>query len=194
MSNRGAVFFDLDDTLIDSTGLLIPDALRRTAEALGVTPERLDATGKTTADVTGPLGPLAPDRLSAADRAWNSPDVPPLDPVPGARELLATLRPPLLLFLVTRGDAARQQQKIDRAGLREAFDAIRIRPPCSGSKRDDFAALAKEWSLEPTRCVVIGDDRADEIAHGDALGFRTILVPDTPLRTVPQVLRNWRIL
>jgi len=194
MSERAAVFFDLDDTLIDSTGLLIPEALRRTAEALGVAPERLDATGKTTEEVTATLGALAPDRLAAANRAWYSPDVPPLEPVPGARELLASLRPPLLLFLVTRGNAIRQQAKIDRAGLRDSFDAIRIRPPGIGSKRDDFAGLARDWRLRADRCVVIGDDPADEIAHGAALGFRTILVPDTPLDAVPHTLRGWRIL
>ena len=132
--------------------------------------------------------------LAAADRAWNSPDVPALDPVPGARELLAALRSQLLLFLVTRGREARQQNKIDRIGLRDAFDAIRIRSPANGSKRDDFEALIAEWRLRPERCVVVGDDPSDEIAHGAALGMHTILVSALPLSMIPDQLKKWGIL
>ena len=132
--------------------------------------------------------------MAAADRAWNSPDVPPLDPVPGARELLAELRPPLLLFLVTRGSAIRQQNKIDRIGVRDAFDAIRVCPPVTGSKQDDFKTLMTDWRLRPERCVVVGDDPDDEIAHGDALGMHTILVSTMPLPAIPDQLRKWGIL
>ncbi|MGQ0613229.1 MAG: HAD family hydrolase [Planctomycetaceae bacterium] len=181
MTPHRAAFFDLDDTLIDTRRLLLPDALRRTAAALGVEASRLDPGGKRIGEVVAPLGPLPPDLLAAAAAAWHAPEVPALEPLPGARAMLARLRGRLPLFLVTRGNLMRQARKLERCGLGPSFDRIVIRPiEAPGSKADDFRRLLLEHGLAPGDCVVVGDDPRDELAHGAALGCAILQVPATP--------------
>jgi putative hydrolase of the HAD superfamily len=186
------VIFDLDDTLIDTKGLLLPDALRRTAAALGVPVERLDPGGKRFEEVARALLPLEPGTRDRAAREWYSPDVPPLEPLPGTRELLRFLAGWCVRMLVTRGDPARQRRKIERCALEGSFEAIVIRPiDAPGSKRDDFERLLARFALAPARCAVVGDDERDELAHGAALGCRIVKVPDVPLAAIPARLRSW---
>ena len=189
------VVFDLDDTLIDTKGTLLPEALRRTADALGVAVERLDPSGKTVEQVISRLAPLTPVRLEAARAAWYDPQVPPLTPLPGARDLLARLRNRVHLVLLTRGAEARQNSKIDASGLRGLFDEVVIRSVQSGgSKRDDLSALMQRFGVPARRCVVVGDDPDDELAHAGDLGCRTIRVPEVPLPEIPDRLRAFGLL
>ena len=179
------VVFDLDDTLIDTRNVLLPDSIRRTAAALGVPPDALDGTGKRLDEVLRPLGPLPPERLRVAAAEWYSPAVPPLDPLPGARELLARLRGRVRLVLLTRGDPARQRNKLARSGLAPLFDEVVIRPiESAGSKRDDLERLLAVHGVPPARCAVVGDDPRDELAHAEALGCHVVPIPETPLDRV----------
>ncbi len=181
--------FDLDDTLVDTTAQLVPEALRRTAKALGLPVGRLNAAGKTVDEVTAPCGPLDPAQRAAAARAWYDPAVPELTPAPGARELLDRLRGRMRLVLLTRGDPRRQNNKIDRTGLRDLFDEVVIRPSEEpGNKGDDLQRIL--FGTDPKRSVVIGDDPDYELRHGAALGCLTIDVRTTPLSEVEAVLAN----
>ena len=189
------VVFDLDDTLIDTRGTLLPEALRRTADSLGVAVEQLDPSGKTVEQVVSRLAPLARDRLEAARAAWYDPQVPPFEPLPGARDLLARLRGRVHLVLLTRGAEARQNNKIDATGLRRLFDEVVIRSVESdGSKRDDLRALMQRYGVPALRCVVVGDDPDDELAHAGDLGCRVIRVPEIPLPEIPDRLRAFGLL
>jgi len=183
------VVFDLDDTLIDTRGVLLPAALRRVSDATGIPVERLNPRGKKIEEVLEGFEGLAPERREAAARVWYAPDVPPLEPLPGAKRTLDTLRDRVRLVLVTRGDPARQRAKIERSGLGPSFDEVRIRAiEEPGSKRDDFRELMTRHGCPPERCAVVGDDERDELAHGAALGWLVLKVPDTPLRDVPRRL------
>lgn len=185
------VVFDLDDTLIDTRRVLLPAALRRVAGVLGVDAARLDATGKRLDEVVSPLGRLPPEMREAAAAAWYDPDVPPLDPVPGARELLEALRGRIGLVLLTRGDPARQARKIERCGLGPFFDEILIRPiEEPGTKREDLTGLLAGWGIAPGRCAVVGDDPKDELRHAADLGCVALRVPDVPLERIPERLRE----
>ncbi len=185
MTPPRAAFFDLDDTLIDTKGRLLPDALRRTAAALGVAASRLDASGKRIEELVAPLGPLPEELLAAAAAAWHSSEVPDLEPLPGVNAMLARLRGRLLLFLVTRGNLLRQARKLERCGLGPSFDRLVIRPiDAPGSKADDFRRLLLEHGLRPGECVVVGDDGHDELAHGAALGCALLPVPATPFEGI----------
>lgn len=183
------VVFDLDDTLIDTKGTLLPDALDRVAAAAGVDRSRLDPAGKSIGEVLRDLPDLPPRRRRAAAEAWYSPDLPPVAPLPGAREALAALRGRTYLCLLTRGDPARQRAKLARAGLAELFDEVIVRPiEEPGCKRDDLVALLGRLGLPPQDCAVIGDDPRDELAHGAALGCLVLAVPETPLAAIPRRL------
>ena len=191
----GAVFFDLDDTLIDTRHQLLPAALQRVADATGIARERLDATGKRIEEVLRNVGGLSAAQREAAKAAWYAPLVPELEPLPGAREVLDELSGRLLLVLVTRGHPARQRRKIAQCGLGPCFDEIVIRPfEASGSKRDDFARVMDAHGLAPERCAVVGDDPRDELEHGADLGCLVLRAPEVALPDVPRRLKEAGIL
>ncbi|MHC4548648.1 MAG: HAD family hydrolase [Planctomycetota bacterium] len=188
-AHSSAVFFDLDDTLIDTRHDLLPAALRRVADATGVAVERLDATGKRIEEVLRGVEGLTAAQREAAAAAWYAPLVPRLAPLPGAEEVLAALRGRLRLFLVTRGHPARQRRKIAQCGLGPYFDEIVIRPfEAPGSKRDDFVRLMEAHGLTPERCAVVGDDTTDELRDAADLGCLVLKVPDVSLAEVPALL------
>jgi putative hydrolase of the HAD superfamily len=184
------LIFDLDDTLIDTRGVLLPAALARVERATGIPAGRLNARGKRIDEVLEGHG-LDAERYAAAARAWYDPVVPDLEPLPGAVALLDGLRGRAHLFLLTRGDPVRQAEKVRRCGLAHHFEGVVIRPiEEPGSKRDDIEAILGRCGVAPDRCAVIGDDERDELKHGAALGCLAIKVPDTPLARVEHVLAD----
>ena len=185
------VVFDLDDTLIDTRHALLPAALRRVSDATGVPVDRLDPRGKKIEEVLAGVPGLTPGQWEAAARTWYTPDVPPLEPLPGAREVLATLRGRVRLVLLTRGSPPRQRNKIAQSGLGPAFDEILIRAIDEpGSKRDDLEGLLARHGVPAARCAVVGDDERDELKHARALGCIAIKVPETPLHAIPATLER----
>ena len=190
------VIFDLDDTLIDTTGVLVPDTLRRVAEAVGVPVVALDPSGKSVDEVLAPcVERLAPGDREAAAAAWYSTDLPPLEPLPGAIDVLESLRGRVHLYLLTRGSPERQQRKVDVAGLRRYFERVVVRPiEGGGSKRDDIEAILAESGAVPATCAVVGDDETDELAHALDLGCLAIPVPRTPLPAIPDLLERTGLL
>jgi len=187
--------FDLDDTLIDTRGTLLMPALARVARILGVPVEQLDATGKRIDEVLHPLlgpflGTIPPHLREAAASAWYDPEVPALDPLPEAHAMLDELAGKIHLALLTRGDPQRQANKIRQCGLRDYFEAVRIRAiEEAGSKRDDIAALMLQFEVPPSRTIVIGDDERDELTHARALGCAGWKVPELALVAIPERLR-----
>ena len=180
------VIFDLDDTLIDTHGVLLPEALERVAAAAGLPLAALDPAGKSIDEVLAGAD-LAPDARARAAAAWYDPAVPELEPLPGAREVLAGLRPAARLFLLTRGNPERQRNKVAACGLGPYFEDVLVRPiEGTGSKRDDIVAILERCGVSPAGCVVIGDDPDDELAHARALGCLAIEVPATALSSIPR--------
>jgi FMN phosphatase YigB (HAD superfamily) len=185
------VVFDLDDTLIDTRNVLLPLALRRVSDATGIPVARLDPRGKRIDEVLAGVPGVTPGQREAAAAAWYRPDVPPLTPFPGAREVLESLRGRVRLVLLTRGSPARQKRKIEQCGLGPLFDEIVVRAiEEPGSKRDDLECLLARHSIGPSRCGVIGDDDRDELKHARDLGCVAIKVPETPLAEIPGALRR----
>lgn len=185
------VVFDLDDTLIDTRNVLLPLALGRVADATGIPLARLNARGKRIDEVLAGIPDVTPAQRDLAAEAWYRPDVPPLTPFPGARELLEGLSGRVRLVLLTRGSPERQKRKIAQCGLGPCFDEILIRAiEAPGSKRDDLEALLARHGIGASRCGVIGDDDRDELKHARDLGCVAIKVPDTPLAAIPDALRR----
>jgi FMN phosphatase YigB (HAD superfamily) len=185
------VVFDLDDTLIDTRNVLLPLALKRVADATGIPLGRLNRRGKRIDEVLSGIEGVTPAQREAAAEAWYRPDVPPLTPFAGARELLDMLRGRVRLVLLTRGAPERQRRKIEQSGLGPCFDEIVIRAiEAPGSKRDDLEALLSRHGIGASRCGVIGDDDRDELKHARDLGCVAIRVPETPLERIPEALRR----
>ena len=186
---NACVIFDLDDTLIDTRNVLLPLAMERVSRAIGVPVDRLNDRGKKIDELLAPVAGLSEAQRASAAAAWYKPEVPPLEPLPGARELLERLRGRVRLFLLTRGDPARQQAKVARCGLGRYFEDVVIRPIDSpGSKRDDIEAILERTQIPPDRCAVVGDDPADELRFAEELGCKAIRVPETRLSDVAETL------
>lgn len=81
-----------------------------------------------------------------------------------------------LLLLVTQGEDAFQNQKIERLGIGECFAEIVIVPPGRDSKKQSMGALLRHHDLAPRHAVVIGNRIDNEIAAGNELGCATVWV------------------
>ncbi|MFQ5742872.1 MAG: HAD family hydrolase, partial [Acidobacteriota bacterium] len=206
-----AVFFDLDDTLVDTAGQLIEPALRdaagRMLEAgmvaefdplLEFLKEQASAGrgGNYFAGAAEHFRVTDSDRqaiVEAGRRAYFSRNVPDLRPLPGILRLLEKLRQRHYLFLVTAGDPATQRAKVDRLALQNAFDAIRWVDSVAGEEKlPVFREILERFHLEAGRCVCVGDRVISEIRDANQLGMWTVRIrrgefaamdPANPLET-----------
>lgn len=183
--------FDLDDTLIDTTNTLVPLALEAVARAIDRPVTSLDRAGKSIEEVLAPAGALSDAQRAAAAEAYYDPNVPALDPLPGAHATLRALQGRVHLALLTRGAPLRQRNKVEASGMAPYFAAFIV---CDitrgGSKGDDIRRLMERFRTPPERTVVIGDDKRDELHHGETLGCATIHVPTVALASIPSELEK----
>ncbi|MHC5019785.1 MAG: HAD family hydrolase [Planctomycetota bacterium] len=186
------ILFDLDDTLFDCAGTLVPQAHRDAVAAMvaaglpGPAEERgeellriLEVTPGTDAYATLCERHECPAAtiVEAGKRTFYDRDVPPIEPFPGVRELLDGLAGRMHRVIVTRGVAATQQRKVARLGLAPHVDGvIYVDTADAGGKQAAFAACMAEQSVPAAQTLVVGNRRSDEIAAGNRLGCRTALV------------------
>jgi len=186
-----AVIFDLDDTLIDSAGVLVPAGHRQAAVAMvaaglkasveDVVRARMelfaqDPRADLEARVLARFGATDPAIALAGKVAYHKPLVPSEGlALPGAHAMLRRLMRDYPLFLVTRGDTAAQADKARKAKLVGSFDQI-VYVPLASDKRAAFTALLGRMGLAGGECVAIGDRPDAEIAAANALGMWTVRV------------------
>lgn len=185
------IVFDLDDTLIDTSGSVTPFKMREclkrlVEEGLQVgdfdetydkllafnadSPSSKDAIARLIAN-TG----FAPEKASRALAELTAP-LPPGFPIlttPLANEILTFFRPLHTLALVTCGYPPFQREKIEKAGL-EASVFSRITILEVGCKKLVYEGLAKEFSAASDPIWVCGDRVEADLAPARELGFKTI--------------------
>jgi FMN phosphatase YigB (HAD superfamily) len=194
MSGAQAVLLDLDDTLLDTAGLLLGPARLEAGASMvaaglpGTAEEAAAALARITRERPGenPFDLLAEERGADPFRAgmagWSAffkRTVPPSLPiVPGAREALERWgNRGILRLLVTFGDLPTQHAKVVACSLEGLVDAIEYEPLAPrADKGRAFRALMETRNLDPGRCIVIGDRPDAEIRAGNALGMRTIRI------------------
>ena len=97
---------------------------------------------------------------------------------PGAAELLAELKPRVVLGAITNGPSAVQRPKLEALEWSRWFDARRVFVSGEfGVRKPDpriFRAAAESAGVPPERCAMVGDAREFDMP-AKALGFRTIL-------------------
>lgn len=100
-------------------------------------------------------------------------------PVDGAKEVLAALQPRCLLFAASNAaDAAAQRYRLTRAGLMPFFSRCFLSGElgCSKPSREFFAAcFAPLPELLPCETLLVGDSPAADMAGGKAFGMHTCL-------------------
>jgi len=193
-----AVFFDLDDTLIDTAGQLVDLALEDAADAMqraGLGADRGELIdflrSKARAAQGGNYFAAAVERFSQgwtgsslssvaieARTAFFAADVPDLEPLPGCRRLLRQLRERgCRLFLITAGNPKTQRKKIDRLGFAETFDAIAYVNSLEGeTKLPAFQQLLARFAFDPSGCLCVGDRVVGEIRDANSLGMWTVRI------------------
>jgi HAD superfamily hydrolase (TIGR01509 family) len=190
-----AVFFDLDDTLIDTAGQLVELALEDAADAMlraGLGADRGELIdflqSKARAAQGGNYFAAAAEQFSQgcadsspssvakeARAAFFAADVPDLEPLPCCRRLLRQLRERgSRLLLITAGNPETQRRKIDRLGFAATFDAIAYVNSLEGeTKLPAFLQLLERYAFDPSDCLCVGDRVVGEIRDANSLGMWT---------------------
>jgi putative hydrolase of the HAD superfamily len=109
-------------------------------------------------------------REAACSVFWEDPPV-----VAGAKETLALLRAKgMRLALLTKGDRELQLRRIERTGLREFFDVIRIVPEKSSSVISETLAA---MGVDKSRAWVVGNSIRSDVLPAAEAGVRAIRIP-----------------
>ena len=189
-----AVFLDLDDTLLDTAGILLGPARLEAGAAMvaaglpGTAEEAAAGLTRIARERPGgnPFETLAEERgadpMRVGIAGWGAffkravPDHMPL--VDGAAAGLQALRSRgIRLFLVTFGDPPTQDAKVRATGVAALVDRVHFEPlgPVADKGRT-FRLFCEQEGLDPRDCAAVGDRPDAEIAAGRALGMFTIRV------------------
>lgn len=186
-----AIAFDLDDTLIDTTGLLVPEAARQACEEMIANGfERgLEACLSERAALATQLphreifpriaGPSRPEAGRAGVERFYNPRLPNSIPLlDGADEVLTTLTGRYRLYLVTAGAAETQRRKIEAAQLASRFEkCLTVDGFAGGTKTEAFREILDREGLKPEALLAVGNRLSQEIRLAKRLGARTCHFP-----------------
>lgn len=189
-----AWIFDLDDTLLDTSGLLVPEAIRRACEFLvtqkiftsveeGLNRWTESRTGAYGANLFYEIIPLIDDlrRKQLAEQAYRifrSPPIPKnLELRLEGRQLLELAAMQFPIFLVTQGDIDVQMRKVEELRIISYFKHVYyIDPFANENKLKAFNAILSQWQFDPKRVLSIGNRLDNEIEFSKSLGMKTCYV------------------
>ena len=191
MKKLKCLAFDLDDTLLDTSGLLLPMASRQACETMVAqglqcsTEECMQWRAKLAKEMShreifleiarrfnsGDIQPLA----RAGIESFYNPEIPKNLPLlPFALDNLKTLAAQYTLFLVTSGAPATQNKKVDAAGLRSFFKKIYTLDGFKGEKkRSAFEDIIASEKINSSELLSIGNRLFEEIRQAKQLGGQT---------------------
>ncbi|MFN3286620.1 MAG: HAD family hydrolase [bacterium] len=201
-----AVFFDLDDTLVDETGLM-SDCVRRVAEELQevypfLPPDLVVRTYlEASLELWKRVTPAQPGVTIPLMRRWTWEEAlrrlgfrGPVEPFlerytalrdgqvrtfPDAKPVLLELRRRgYRTGLITNGETALQRWKLDATGLGELLDPVVTSQELGRSKPDPavFVEAARRAGAEPSRCWMVGDLLHADVAGALAAGMTAVWV------------------
>lgn len=95
--------------------------------------------------------------------------------IPGVADTLTQLAGRHDLFLLTKGETAEQQRKIDASGLDQHFRAVHI----VGEKHDDtYRGLIDQHGLDPARSWMVGNSPKSDILPARRAGLGAVFIPN----------------
>jgi putative hydrolase of the HAD superfamily len=95
--------------------------------------------------------------------------------VPGVSDTLADLGTRHDLVLLTKGQPAEQQRKIDASNLAHHFGSLHI---VAEKQVDTYRALTAELGLVPASTWMIGNSPRSDILPARAAGLRAVFIPN----------------
>lgn len=193
-----AWIFDLDDTLLDTTGELIPLVAHRVCEFLvekkiysslnEVNEAWLDKKKQWAGQVL--IEKLIEEKASPgkipstqwvqeAYQIFRTPHIPnKLSLLPGAQEILIRAHQQVPLFLVTQGDIPTQMKKVKTLGIVDFFRHIYYVDPLRGeNKSQAFQSILQQFQFTPEHVLSIGNRLDNEIELSNKLGMQTCYLP-----------------
>ncbi|MNJ93233.1 putative HAD-hydrolase YfnB [compost metagenome] len=191
MSDIKVIAFDLDDTLLDTSALLVPLASQRACEAMiaaGVncTLEQCMkdrhslASSQSHTEIftsianrygTNQNGKAIHDALEQ----FYNPEIPMALPLlAGAIENLQELKRKYKLYLVTMGVPDAQKRKVMALNIEQLFNGIYILNGFIGEKKEDaFKDIIEREKIQPHQLLSIGNRLSSEIRDAKRCGSRT---------------------
>lgn len=206
-----AIAFDLDDTLLETSRLLVPQAARESVaamigaglnadldQALTARSRLLHARPRAGAyeGLTREFGVRSgatPEAVIEAGRdAFLRREVDPqIELSAPARTVVESLRLNYKLFLVTAGDPATQMRKVEILRLQPYFEGVYVVNSSRGERKfDAFASIAARTGALPERCLSVGNRVDTDVAEARAQGWKACwvrlgeharMVPETEL-------------
>jgi len=187
-----ALLFDLDDTLVDTYGILISPLEAGAAREMRALDPTLPPAGELTAlllelrrhhpeeveeELRRRFPTLGEGVLAARQEQLAAVPVDRLALPPAVRDLLVSLRRRYQVCLFTTGRRDLQEAKVQRLGLRELCDEIVILDSeTEENKEAAIAAFLDRYGYEPGKVWVIGNRLDNEIRAGNRLGIPTVWV------------------
>ncbi|MEM7362527.1 MAG: HAD-IA family hydrolase [Pseudomonadota bacterium] len=100
---------------------------------------------------------------------------------PGVTAMLELLSQQFRLALITNGNVACQQRKLDATGLGQFFEVVAISETIGAKKPSPviFQHCFDALGVDPTAVVMIGDNPANDITGSRELGCMTVFVEGT---------------
>jgi FMN phosphatase YigB (HAD superfamily) len=181
------IIFDLDDTLIDTSGCVTPFKLRLCFEILmgrvPSPPEFQDflsfneQCGRTRDAIErfGEEKGVGKEKIAKAVSEMTAP-LPQnfsIACTPNAKEILSAYQKRCPLAIVTGGYPPFQREKMEKAGIEPSiFSKIAI--PEDSVKKPFYEGLMREYSVLPADIWVCGDRVSMDLVPAHELGFKTI--------------------
>lgn len=186
-----AIAFDMDDTLVDTSQVLVPMASRAAYKAmiekgLQIEFEVFDSERKRGAlsmshqkifkVIAEKYSSKPTDEMANAGvQAFYNPPIPEkLGLLEGAWENLNILKKKYQLFIVTAGSIPTQKKKIEATGMANYFKKIYTIDGLKGArKRSAFQDILQNYGLDPNELISIGNRLSQEIHDAKELGCMT---------------------
>lgn len=183
-----AIAIDLDDTLVNTTGLLAPQAAYEAFSYLienglqlnlqQCESERIELIKNLShRDVFELLAQKYGSEqtqfaVSKAIDLFYDPNLPSRLPLmEGAEKNLQYLQPKYALYLVTAGSAKAQLKKVEALGIAGYFRRVMVVDSLTKKKKkDSFEEILREQSLKASELLCIGNSLLSEIADALAIG------------------------
>ncbi len=185
------IIFDLDDTLIDTSGSILPGVLKnalREMEGVGLSMANFNrsynellrintyhvSSGEALKEFLEING--APKHcLDVALRAIYEAPVfdEPIQPVEDAVEVLQELSCSHPLVLVTKGKEKVQREKMKRAGISTQF-FTKLYFCEDGDKKKIYQKVSEEMGISPLNALVCGDRISFDLTPAKHLGYKTV--------------------
>lgn len=185
------IIFDLDDTLIDTSGSIVPHKLNRALklmmqEGLQIPDFQqgldmllsIDARSESTLDALKEFLELHEAQRSLLQLAYDEVYMNKIFdyhvfPTKLAIEVLLDLSKKHILAVVTAGVREIQMEKMKKAGIdTSVFSRIVV---CeSFNKKVHYQRLVEDLQVSPLDVIVCGDRIKRDLAPGKALGFKTV--------------------